>query len=109
MDIYQLASYTTERYYLLSELEQRATFLFLDEPLSDSSSSSEQKEGNNTADKEEMDSRGALMKTRTQAKNIYYYVLWKYADGLEGLFNQLKRMVLELKIIKDLIMNLLKC
>ena len=91
MDIYQLASYTTERYYLLSELEQRATFLFLDEPLSDSSASSKQKVGNNTADKEEMDSQGALMKTRTQAKNIYYYVLWKYADGLEGLFNQLKR------------------
>lgn len=64
---YILPSYTAERYYLLSEIEQRAKFVY----------TSEASEGER-----------ADIKTLNDEQQLAIYILWDTRDGIEKLSSQ---------------------
>ena len=70
----ELPSYTTERYYLLSEVEQAATF----------DSSVEWRSEDSTGRKEAQDVN--------DSKKFFYYIIWNENDGLDTLKKDIEKL-----------------
>lgn len=64
---YILPSYTAERYYLLSEIEQRGKFVYTSEA---------------------SDGERADIKTLNDEQQLAIYILWDTRDGIEKLSSQ---------------------
>ena len=71
MHIQKLPSYSSERYYLLSEIEQRVTFVFLDEPESKSS--------------EQVSTQNPIIDV--------IYLLWNSSEGWEMLKSNIQKVL----------------
>jgi len=71
MHVQRLSNYSSERYYLLSEIEQDANFVFLDEPESKSS---------------------AQLSTQNPLIDVVY-LLWKTSDGWEILKSNIQKIL----------------
>jgi hypothetical protein len=73
MHIQKLPDYRCERYYLLSEIEQRAEFVFIDEP----------------------ESKSKERKSTQNPRIDTVFLLWDASKGIESLKNNIRR-ILEL-------------